>query len=578
MSSSTVDPGNTVWMLTSTALVLTMSPALAMFEAGLLRSKSTLSIFTQVFSGIVVLGVLWFVVGYSLTFGESAQVIGNPIQHALFIDVSYSEPSVHAPDIPAAAFAIFQSMFAIITPLLITGAYAERLPFKVFLVFSVAFSLLVYYPVAHAVWGGGFLQRLGVLDFAGGITVHCTAGVASLVSAVMVGQRKDFQYYAGEFPPSNLPLAGIGCGLLWLGWWGFNGGSSLNGSSVAVSACVSTQIGAVSSGFVWLVLSMWRGKPACSALMNGVLAGLAGITPASGYINSEASLLLGAILGFCSYWGVQLQKHHLGVDDALDVSVVHGLTGVIGSVYIGFFSTLSVNAKGANGLVYGGGVRLLLYQLAAVALVGVWSAVVTFVVLLICQHTMAGGIRVSEDEEEVGLDWALHGEVGYHKLHVLEEWEKRQAKYAQFALTDRERHNEELERDTEERHTRQQDRDQRIGVGEEVTGDDGSVSPEAEEGTEEKEGGSPDRSIGINTSPYIPPAYSHAISRSPSSPTSAATPERSRSAAERSRVKRPAPGRRTGSPRIASRTGRGSPSSLETLPANDHYRMIPAQL
>ena len=576
MSSSSVDPGNTTWLLTSTALVLTMSPALAMFEAGLLRSKSTLSIFTQIYSGIIVLGVLWFVVGYSLTFGESAQVIGNPLQHALFIDVSYSEPSIHAPDIPAAAFAIFQMMFAVITPLLITGSYAERMPFKVFLVFSVAFSVLVYYPTAHSVWGQGFLMRWGVLDFAGGICVHTTAGVSSLVVAVMIGKRKDFAYYVGEFPPSNLPLAGIGCGLLWLGWTGFNGGSALNGGSVAVSACVSTQIGAVSSGFVWLVLSMWRGKPACSALMNGLLAGLAGITPASGYINSPASLLLGAILGFCSYWAVQLQKHKLGVDDALDVSAVHGLTGMIGSIYIGFFSSVDVNADGANGLVYGGGVRLLLCQVAAVALAAVWSAVVTFVLLLICQYTFAGGIRVSEDEEEVGLDWAHHGEIAYHKLHVLVEWEKRQAKYAQFALTDRELHMEEQEREREEQHVRQVERDRRMGGGEGgLTHDsDGSLTPD--DRSEEKDG-SP--RVGINSSPYIPPAYSHqAPSSTPSTPTSAAVPERSRSAAERSRGKRSAPNGRGASPHIVSSTGRSSPNSFVPLPANDHYRMIPSQL
>lgn len=578
-TSATVDPGNTVWMLTSTALVLTMSPALAMFEAGLLRSKNTLSIYTQIFSGIIVLGVLWFIVGYSLTFGESAQVIGNPIQHALFIDVSYSEPSVHAPDIPAAAFAIFQMMFAVITPLLITGAYAERLPFKVFLVFSVAFSLLVYYPTAHVIWGGGFMQRWGVLDFAGGITIHTTAGVASLVAAVMIGQRKDFAYYVGEFPPSNLPLAAIGCGLLWLGWFGFNGGSALNGGSVAVSACVSTQIGAVSSGFVWLVLSMWRGKPACSALMNGLLAGLAGITPASGYINSPASLLLGCILGFCSYWGVQLQKHKLGVDDALDVSMVHGLTGVIGSIYIGFFSSTDVNPSGANGLVYGGGVRLLLYQLAAVALAAVWSALVTFIVLLICQYTFAGGIRVSDDEEEVGLDWSQHHEIAYHKLHVLVEWEKRQAKYAQFAPSNRELHYEEQEREREEQHARQEERDRRIGEREGGLTHDSDGSGTPDDGTEEKEG-SPQ--VAINSAPYIPPAYSHPSNRSspntPTSAASAATAERSQSAAGRSRGRRAAANGRTGSPRVVSTSGRRSPNSFVPLPANDHYRIIPSQL
>ena len=358
--------------------------------------------------------------------------------------------------------------------------------------------------------------------------------------------------------------------------FGFNGGSALNGGSVAVSACVSTQIGAVSSGFIWLIFAMWRGKPACSALMNGLLAGLAGVTPASGYINSPASLLLGGILGFCSYWGVVLQKHHLGVDDALDVSMVHGLTGIVGAIYIGFFGSSSVNASGADGLVYGGGAKLLLYQLAAVALAAVWSAVVTFVVLLICQYTLAGGIRVGEDEEEVGLDWAHHGEVAYHKMHVLEEWERRQAKYAQFAPTEREAHE-----DEDREHARRGNTDRRVdGRREEREGDtngnvDGDEGSTPEDDGEEKEGSV---ALGINSASYVPPAYvPRASSRSPSTPSSDARIERSKSAAERSRARRAAT-RRTGSPRIISTTGRRSPSSLEPLPANDHYRIIPSQL
>ena len=435
--SSTVDPGDTTWMLTSSALVLTMSPALAMFEAGLLRSKNTLSIFTQVFTGLIVLSTLWFVVGYSLVFGESGGIIGNPFQHALFIDVSYSQPSVHAPRIPAAVFAIFQLTFAVITPLLITGAYAERLPFKVFIAFSVLFSLFVYYPVAHAIWGRGFLEQLGTLDFAGGIVLHTTAGVAALVSAIMIGPRKDFALYHGEFPPSNVPLAAIGCGLLWLGWFGFNGGSAFSATGgIAVSACVSTQIGAVSSGFVWLVGSWWLSKPSSSALMNGLVAGLAGVTPASGYINSPASLLLGLILGVASFGGVQVLKHRLHIDDALEVSVVHGLTGMIGALYIGLFSQRAVNPDGADGWLYGSG-RLMWVQLVAVLVAAVWSAVMTFAILTACRMVF-GSIRVSEEEEEVGLDWGSHGEVAYHKLQVLEEWERHQAAFSHFPRSERE--------------------------------------------------------------------------------------------------------------------------------------------
>ena len=454
--SDSIRPGDTAWMLTATALVLTMSPALAMFEAGLLRSKSTLSIFTQVLAGLIVLSTLWLLVGYSLTFGDSLGPIGHPLQHLLFTSLSYTSPSPHAPSIPAALFGIYHLMFAAITPLLITGAYAERIPFPVFLSFSSLFSLLVYYPIAHAVWGGGYLAQLGVQDFAGGITVHCTAGVAALVAAVMIGRRRLFDVYHGEFPPSNVPLAAVGCSLLWVGWFGFNGGSALSAEGgVAVSACVSTQIGAVSSGCVWLLLSWYYTKPSCSALMNGLLAGLAGVTPASGYISSPASLLLGSILGLSSFAGVRLLKRRLRIDDALDVCMVHGLTGMVGSLYVGLFGQKAVNTAGADGWLYGGGVRLMWVQLVGVGVAVVWSGVVSWLLLVLCR-VVFGSIRVSEEEEEVGCDWASHGEVAYHQLSVLDEWERRQAQAAHFEASEREAGYGEEQRRRKQRRPRKQ--------------------------------------------------------------------------------------------------------------------------
>lgn len=444
-----VDPGDTTWLLVSTALVLNMSPALAMFEAGLLRSHNTLSIFTQIFSGMIVCSMLWLIGGYSLVFGESAGgFIGNPIQHAFFVDVSYHSCGPHAASVPAAAFAIFQMMFAVITPLLITGAFAERMNFRAFMAFTVAWSVLVYYPVAHWIWGNGFMSRWGsngVLDFAGGITIHTTAGVASLISAIVIGQREDFDMYHGEFPPSNLPLAASGAGLLYLGWFGFNGGSALSAGSVATSAVVSTQIGAVSSGFVWLCMSWYRGKPSTSALLNGMLAGLAGITPASGFINSPASMLLGLLLGLSSYVGAYCLKHKWHIDDALEVSMVHGLTGALGALFIGLFGQLSLNPNGADGAIYGNPIQLLI-QLLAIVIVAAWSVAFTFAILTVIGWIF-GGIRLSPLAERVGGDWAEHGEIAYHKLHVLDENDRRNAAHRQFEETERERNHELIDED-----------------------------------------------------------------------------------------------------------------------------------
>ena len=252
----------------------------------------------------------------------------------------------------------------------------------------------------------------------------------------MIGRRLEFELYHGEFPPSNLPLAGIGVGLLFLGWWGFNGGSALSArGGIAVSACVSTCMGAVSSGLVWLLLAWWRHKPASVACMNGLIAGLAGITPASGYISSPASLLLGYVLGLVSYGSSLLIKGRLRIDDALDVSSVHGLTGIVGSLWIGLFSQLSLNPGGADGLLYGGGWKLLLLQLLGVTLAAAWSGFMTFLILTLCSW-LFGSIRVSAAEEEVGCDWSEHGEVAYHKLQLLDDWERQQHKA--FALTERE--------------------------------------------------------------------------------------------------------------------------------------------
>ena len=305
-----------------------------------------------------------------------------------------------------------------------TGAFAERLKFKSFMVFIVLWELLVYYPLAHWIWGGGWLGKWGTLDFAGGIVIHTSAGIGSLIAALYLGRRKHFFDFMGEFPPSNLPLAATGGALLWIGWFGFNGGSALASGPVAVSAITSTQVGCSCGAFAWLMLSWLKEKPQSVALMNGALAGLAGITPASGYINTPASIALGFTFGIASFYSVVLMKHHLHIDDALDVSSVHGLTGMLGALGLGFFAQLRIDPLGgADGAFYGHPMQLV-YQLVGILVALAWAGFWTFVLLKGLDLVTKGGIRIGDDEEEVGMDWAEHHEIAYHKLHVLDDAEK----------------------------------------------------------------------------------------------------------------------------------------------------------
>ena len=404
-----IDTGDTTWMLISTGLVMLMTPALGFFEAGLIRSKNALSVLVQTFSGIAILSALWFIVGFTLVFAPSQGGIIGGLNWIFFVDVPINDSLEYATTIPGVTFASFQMMFAVITPLLITGAFAERLKWSSFFIFIIAWSFLVYYPLAHWIWGRGWLADLGVYDFAGGIVIHTSAGLASIAAALILGRRRNFG--PDIMVPHNIPLAVLGASLLWIGWFGFNAGSALAAGSLAANTLLVTQIASVTSAMVWLFLS-WRraGKPSTTAVINGAISGLAGVTPAAGFITAQSSFLLGIVLGFASYYGILLIKEHFKIDDALDVSSVHGITGIVGSIAIGLVATTIINPNGPNGLLYGNSIQLAI-QALGVAVAAVLAFVGTIAIMKIIDATL--GLKVKDEEEEIGLDITQHAERAY---------------------------------------------------------------------------------------------------------------------------------------------------------------------
>jgi ammonium transporter, Amt family len=404
-----IDSGDTSWMLISTGLVMLMTPALGFFEAGLIRSKNALSVLVQTFSGIAILSTLWFVFGFTLVFAPSQGGIIGGLDWVFFKDVPIYDSLDYAGTIPGVTFATFQMMFAVITPLLITGAFAERLKWSSFFIFIIAWSVLVYYPLAHWIWGRGWLADLGVFDFAGGIVIHTSAGLASIAAALVLGRRRNFG--PDIMVPHNIPLAVLGASLLWIGWFGFNAGSALASGSLAANTLLVTQIASVTSALVWLFLS-WRrsGKPSTTAVINGAISGLAGVTPASGFITAQSSFFLGIVLGFASYFGILLIKERFKIDDALDVSSVHGITGIVGSIAIGLVATTIINPNGPNGLLYGNSWQLAT-QALGVAVAAALAFVVTILIMKVIDATI--GLKVKEEEEEIGLDITQHAERAY---------------------------------------------------------------------------------------------------------------------------------------------------------------------
>jgi Amt family ammonium transporter len=404
-----INPGDTAWLLVSSALVMLMTPGLALFYGGMVRRKNILSTLMMSFVCLGLVGVLWVLYGYSLSFGsDHAGIIGG-LNFLGLMNVGQEPSSVYANTVPQLAFMIFQAMFAIITVALITGAVVERIKFSSLLVFSALWLTLVYCPVAHWVWGeGGWLLNLGALDFAGGSVVHINAGVSALALVLLLGRRRGFPEQAME--PSNIPLVVLGAGLLWFGWFGFNAGSALTAGGLASSAFVTTNISAATAAFTWMIVSWLHRRPTILGTVTGAIAGLATITPAAGFVTPLAAIPIGIMAAVVCYYIMLLLKTKLGFDDSLDVFAVHGVGGILGMLATGVFASLAVNAAGADGLIYGGGMQVL-KQLAGIVAVGGFAFVVTWILGKLVDVTM--GLRVSHSEETVGLDLSQHGERAY---------------------------------------------------------------------------------------------------------------------------------------------------------------------
>ena len=405
-----LDTGDTAWMIVATGLVMLMTPGLGFFMSGLIRFKSGLSAIMHTFSGLALLSTLWFIVGFTLVFGPTQGGIIGGLDHVFYNGVKIHEGYGVNVTIPGVTFATYQMMFAVITPLLIAGAFAERIKYSAFFIFAIAWSLFIYFPVAHWIWGGGWLAQLGVWDFAGGIVIHTTAGMAAIAAGLVFGRRKN--YGPQIMVPHNLPLAVIGATMLWLGWFGFNAGSALAANGVAGNALLTSQIGSATCTLVWLFLSWKRsGKPSIAAVINGAISGLAGITPTAGYITGEAAFVLGIILGFGSYYGIVLLKEKLRIDDALDVGSVHGITGMLGALAIGVAASPLVMPNGPVGWLYGNPAQLGI-QAFGIAVAAAFAFAVSIAIFKIIDKTI--GLKVSDEEEEAGLDITQHAEKAFN--------------------------------------------------------------------------------------------------------------------------------------------------------------------
>jgi Amt family ammonium transporter len=400
-----LDSGDTAWMLTSMALVLMMTiPGLGLFYGGMVRKKNVLATVMQSFAITCIVTVLWFIIGYSNAFTDGGATNAWLGGFGAFFHQGIL-PGTLTGTIPTYVFSAFQMTFAIITPALICGAFAERMKFSALIIFMGLWLLFVYDPIAHWVWGGGFLGGLGVLDFAGGTVVHINAGVAGLVCALVLGKRKGFG--TTNMAPHNLTLTFIGASLLWVGWFGFNAGSAAAANGLAGAAMMNTQVATAAAGLAWMFVE-WAvvKKPSVLGILSGAVAGLVAVTPASGFVNPTGAFIIGIVAGAVCYWAAAHLKKMLGYDDSLDAFGVHGIGGIIGALLTGFFADPAINSAG-KGLFFGNAGQVVT-QIEGIVTTIVWTAVVTWIILMVVK--MLVGLRPSESEEEEGLDITQHGE------------------------------------------------------------------------------------------------------------------------------------------------------------------------
>ena len=409
VTAGAIDTGDTAWILISTALVMLMTPGLALFYGGMVRGKNVLGTLMQSFVAIALISVQWILVGYSLSFGPDINGIIGSLDWIGLRGVGIEPNPDYAPTIPHMAFMIYQAMFAVITPALITGAFAERMKFSAYLLFILLWSTLVYDPVAHWIWGtGGWLKKMGALDFAGGIVVHLISGISALAAALIIGRRKG--YLQEAMYPHNLPMTVLGAGLLWFGWFGFNAGSALSAGTLSTMAFVATHTSAVSATLIWVIIEwIHRGKPTMFGAATGSIAGLATITPASGFVSPMSALIIGLAAGAICYVSLNM-KTKLGYDDSLDAFGVHGVGGFVGTFATGIFASTLINPAGSNGLLFGSH-QLFVSQMTAMAVTAVYSFIATVILLKIIDKFI--GLRIDQESEQHGLDISQHGESGY---------------------------------------------------------------------------------------------------------------------------------------------------------------------
>ncbi len=406
-----INGADTAFILAAAGLVLLMTPGLALFYGGMVRSKNVLGTIMQSLIMISIISFEWVYIGYSMSFGpDVGGVIGDLSLFALNGVTSAPSPD-YATTIPQTVFMIYQCMFAVITPALITGAFAERVKFLPFAIFSLLWSVLVYNPVCHWIWGGGWMSTLAtpVLDFAGGLVVHVTCGAAALAAIMVIGPRRGFG--RENFLPHNLPMTMLGTGLLWFGWFGFNGGSALAADGVAATAFVATHLAGMAGMATWTLMEWFElGKPTTLGAASGAIAGLATITPAAGFVGPNSAIVIGLIAGVVCFFAVSM-KSKLGYDDSLDVVGIHGVGGLVGSLLLGVFASKAVNPGGADGLLTGN-ISQLLSQVMGVVVVGVYAFAVSWVLIKVLHMTM--GMRLTEENEEQGMDYTEHSETAYN--------------------------------------------------------------------------------------------------------------------------------------------------------------------